>query len=398
MIRTVPILVLIVVSMATSLVAAPNDQVKGTLLIGGKTYKLTQAVAYETKADDEMRLSVVLSDRQISANTVKAALKEGDGSDNNLRLRQPHVRLVFQKSGEIEMCSVWADDEMFNGGGDSLQGQLKLADRRVQGGAKLHFISPLDTVTSFDVQFNLGIGLDAAQQAPSAVPTAPAKPSISGTFIGNGKSAKLAFVSARRGEPFDDKPSILLVFSEKDHAKDNQPDIKASLGAYGSALILSVQEDGSIFGCQVAHAAHDKRGFSAVGAIRAAAFEIRSGGIEGHLTTDGQKTSFGQIWSADLHFVVPFKVEVTAKQTSRPASSGASSADPTRNQFRTITPNMRRRSMSMTYRSRPTSPTSNTRQLWNKSCSRAAVRSRNSLAAFPKHSHRKVGRPTARTW
>ena len=333
MVRTVPMLALVVVvSWANALVAAPENRAKGTLLIGEKTYTLSQAVAYETKADDETRVSVVLSDRKISTDKIKAALRDGDGSDDDLRLTQPHVRLVFQKSGTIETCSVWADNTMFGGGGDSLSGELKMVDGRVEGQAKLHDVSPLDTVTSFDIQFNLLVGLDTKQQAPPAAPTKPVKPSVTGTFLGNGKPAKLAFVSARRGEPFNDEPSIVLVFSEKDHAKDSKPDFKAGFGEYGSALILSVHEDGSIFGCQVAHAAHEKSGFSSIGEIRAAAFDVSSGRIEGHFTTDGEKTTFDETWSVDLKFVVPFQTGTLAKKvpapSARPAARSSATAMP----------------------------------------------------------------------
>ena len=46
-------------------------------------------------------------------------------------------------------------------------------------------------------------------------------------FKGNGKEAKIAYVSAHWQEPFSDKPSIMLVFTEKDHSKDKKPDFNA---------------------------------------------------------------------------------------------------------------------------------------------------------------------------
>ena len=57
-----------------------------------------------------------------------------------------------------------------------------------------------------------------------------ADPAISGKFTGNGKDAKLAFVSAQKGEPFADKPTIVLIFSEMDHSKDRRARIKAGFG------------------------------------------------------------------------------------------------------------------------------------------------------------------------
>ena len=59
---------------------------------------------------------------------------------------------------------------------------------------------------------------------------------ISGQFKGDGKDAKLAFVSAHKGDTFSDKPTFVIVMSEKDHSKDKKPEIKAGFGHYGSAL------------------------------------------------------------------------------------------------------------------------------------------------------------------
>ena len=94
------------------------------------------------------------------------------------------------------------------------------------------------------------------------------KPSVTGTFKGNGKEAKISFVSAHWREPFNDKPSIVLVFTEKDHSKDNKPDFNAAFEKFGSALIISLHEDGGIFGCQVVHSAISKKGFSSTGQIQ----------------------------------------------------------------------------------------------------------------------------------
>ncbi len=82
-------------------------------------------------------------------------------------------------------------------------------------------------------------------------PAANVKPSVTGVFKGNGKEAKLAHVSAHWREPFSDKPSMVLVFIEKDHSKNEKPDFDAGFGKFGSALIISLHEDGDIFGCEV---------------------------------------------------------------------------------------------------------------------------------------------------
>jgi hypothetical protein len=78
-----------------------------------------------------------------------------------------------------------------------------------------------------------------------------------------------------------------LRFTEKDHSKDNKPDFNAAFGKFGSALIISLHDDGEIFACQVVHSAHQKQGFSSIGSIRTNDFTFENGKVQGELTTDG---------------------------------------------------------------------------------------------------------------
>ena len=125
---------------------------------------------------------------------------------------------------------------------------------------------------------------------------------VSGTFKGNGKPAKLAFASARQGETFADKPTFVIVLTEKDHSKEKRPDFKAGFGDFGSALILTLHPDGKIVGCEVAHAAHDKKPFSSVGKIECTEFKVADGDVTGKVTTKGEVKTFGQTWEVDLTF------------------------------------------------------------------------------------------------
>jgi hypothetical protein len=163
--------------------------------------------------------------------------------------------------------------------------------------------------SAFDVHFD--VALLKASDALAATgsrkpgPAADVKPTVTGTFKGNGKEAKLAFVSARWREPFDGKPGIVLVFSEKDHSKDPKPDFNASFGKFGSSLTVSLFEDGSIFGCEVMHTGLKKQGFSSVGTIKTNDFTFENGKVEGELTTDGATEFFGDTWEVNLKFVAP---------------------------------------------------------------------------------------------
>jgi hypothetical protein len=161
----------------------------------------------------------------------------------------------------------------------------------------------------FDVRFDVAL-LRAGESMPATAakkpgPAANVKPSVTGLFKGNGKEAKIAHVSAHWREPFSDKPSMVLVFTEKDHSKDKKPDFDAGFGKFGSALIISLHEDGDIFGCQVVHTAHKKQGFSSIGQIKTNNFEFADGKVQGELTTDGQLEVFGETWEVNLKFVAP---------------------------------------------------------------------------------------------
>jgi hypothetical protein len=164
--------------------------------------------------------------------------------------------------------------------------------------------------SSFDVRFDTKL-VKASEELPAATPKNPAgpaanvKPTVSGVFKGNGKEAKIEFVSAHWTEPFSGKTGILLVFTEKDHSKDKKPDFNASFGKYGSALVISTHEDGSIYGCQVAHSAHKHQGFSSVGNIETADFSFADGKVEGEITTNGPAETFGDTWEVKLKFVAP---------------------------------------------------------------------------------------------
>lgn len=281
----------------------------GTLMLQDKKYSLNHALAYETTANGEDVIAVVLSGQAISSEELKKSmdLEQGGGFAD---FKRPFLILDFTKAGQLKSWSAAA-------GGTSIgrrsagkaTGELKLQDGRVSGKAS----QPRDTEgmfpTAFDVRFDVKL-LAAGESLPPTVikkpgPAANVKPTVTGTFKGNGKEAKLAFVSAHWREPFSDKPSMALVFTEKDHSKDKKPDFKAAFGEFGSALIISLHEDGGIFGCQVVHTAHSKKGFSSIGQIKTDNFKFEEGKVEGELSTDGQAEFFGDTWEVNLKFVVP---------------------------------------------------------------------------------------------
>jgi hypothetical protein len=125
---------------------------------------------------------------------------------------------------------------------------------------------------------------------------------VSGIFKGNDQSAKLAFVSARKGTPLRGQETIKLIFSEKDHSKDEQADLKALFGDYGSALVIGIQLDGKVATCDVRHDAHKQTPISSPTSVKMTEFKNENGQLSGKLTTDGKAEAFGERWEVNLAF------------------------------------------------------------------------------------------------
>jgi hypothetical protein len=288
--------------------AKPAKVAEGTLMVSGKRYPLTQALAYETTINEEELIAVILSGQPVSSETLKEAKeREREGQDSDFK--RPYIKLEFTKAGAFKLWSAGAGNTSLGRRGGNATGELKLQDGRVSGKAS----QPNETEgmfpAGFDIRFDVAL-LRAGESLPAAVikkpgPAANVKPSVTGVFKGNSKEAKLTQVSAHWREPFNNQPSIVLVFTEKDHSKNKKPDFDAAFGKFGSALIISLHEDGGIFGCQVVHTAHKQQGFSSIGQIKTNNFKFADGQVQGELATDGPVEVFGETWEVNLKFVAP---------------------------------------------------------------------------------------------
>ena len=284
----------------------PANGGEGTLMLKSKNYSLKNAVAYETTVDGEEGIAVVVSGPTLSSekiNEARKSEKKGENSD----FRRPYVKLEFTKAGEFKGWGAGAGDVSLGRRRGDATGEIKLQDGRAIGKAS----QPNETEGMFpsglDVRFDVPLLRAGESLAPSKKPgpAANVKPTVTGVFKGNGKDAKLGYVSAHWREPFGDKPSIVLVFTEKDHSKDKKPDFNAGFGKFGSALIVSLHEDGDIFGCEVAHNALKHQNFSSIGKINTNDFEYADGQVKGELTTDGAADVFGETWEVNVKFVAP---------------------------------------------------------------------------------------------
>ncbi len=292
---------------ATGAIAQEKAKVEGTLLLDKKTYTLKQGLAYETMIDNEDAIAVVLSAQAVTSEQLKEARK-AEKENGEPTFNRPFLRLVFKKTGEMKYWSAGAGGTTI-GRHSAAAGDLKVDGGRVTGKAKVSEDPQGMFPSSFDVKFETAL-VKANESLPESTtkkggPAANVPATVSGVFKGNGKEARLAFVSAHWQEPFSGKTGIALVFTEKDHSKEKKPESAAMFGRFGNALIISIFEDGGIYGCQVVHSALKNHGFSSVGNIEAPEFTYADGKVEGVITTNGQLDTFGDTWEVNLKFVAP---------------------------------------------------------------------------------------------
>jgi hypothetical protein len=153
----------------------------------------------------------------------------------------------------------------------------------------------------------------------SGVQLSAADSEVSGVFNGNDQPAKLIFVSARKGTPVGGRDTIKLVFTEKDHSKDEQAASKALFGDYGSALIIGIQPDGKVVTCDILHEAHKQKPISSPASVKMTDFKNEGGQISGRLVTEGKQEAFEQTWEVNLLFKTKApQTEKSACEAGRP--------------------------------------------------------------------------------
>jgi hypothetical protein len=141
---------------------------QGTLVLGDKTYKLDHAVAYPTKTFDEDSVSVIVSPKPIPVDKLKAAIAKGKGSDDSFMFWEPHIKLTYKTSGEIQFCNAWASNNSLSVSGSDLTGRVVIQKDRAGGDAILKQDADSDRKRSFSLQFNTPL-------LPNALPKAAPK-------------------------------------------------------------------------------------------------------------------------------------------------------------------------------------------------------------------------------
>jgi hypothetical protein len=128
---------------------------------------------------------------------------------------------------------------------------------------------------------------------------------IEGDYVANGKQAKLAHGLVVAGKPFSGNPTLELIFTEMDASADDNPEMHAMFGNFGSSLVITLMKaaDGySIIGCVFGHQALEHSGASAIGIVSAVDVRESEGRISGQLVTGADADVFGEAVKVDLKF------------------------------------------------------------------------------------------------
>jgi hypothetical protein len=285
-----------------SIASAAEAGSQGLLNAGGRKHVLKSVVALLGHFDNETRYIVLVTGQNLSKELLAQIEKEEAEESIDSLLDQPYLRAVFLESGELRSLAGKGGGLNFFTQQKPLEGSAKIEKDRIKGEVKLVQTGDFakEAILTFDVQ----IGASSSSNPVKLDP--PVTASVKGKFTGDGKEGNLKFVSVQMTEPFSDKEAIEVIFAEQDHRKSSRPGFDAGFRKFGNALILKMFTiDGGIFGCEVAHSAHDKSPFSSVGSIKMQEFDLSGGNLKGRVTTDGVADAIGQKWEVDLTFAAP---------------------------------------------------------------------------------------------
>lgn len=208
----------------------PNE---GTVIMDGKTFKLTSVIAYEVVLGGQWTTKIIATQKPVKQDILLAKLKntgknedqvqqEGEG----LNLPQPFLQVELDEGDDRpDRMSLRADNTPGGGSGDELSGTALVEDGRARGTVKLK-----EPGSFFDKAYTAEISFDVAVLTRDSTPakrlTDAPKLANSGTLTMGNKTYKLPNVVAYEMKFFDD-PVTAVVFSEKPL---NMVKLKAAVG------------------------------------------------------------------------------------------------------------------------------------------------------------------------
>lgn len=207
----------------------PKIPSEGAVVMDGKTFKLTNIIAFEAFEDDQWLTKIVATQSPIKQESLLAKLKKSgtDKDENNSTQSwpQPHLQVVLDENDKPWRLNLLAGGTPGGGSGDSLTGTALVEDGRARGTVRLKEPgSFFDKVYTAEISFDVSV-LTRDSTPAKRLANAPKLENSGKLTIGN-KIYALANAVAFEMKRFDE-PMTTVVLSEKplDMTK-----LKAALG------------------------------------------------------------------------------------------------------------------------------------------------------------------------
>jgi hypothetical protein len=114
-----------------------KSEATGTLTLGGKTYKLANALAYENTVSNRKSTVVILSEKPLDLAKLKQSFKK-NGNDEDFFPFDAHVKLTFREAdkGALSQLAIYADgDNVIRIGDENVKAMATFKDGTAKGSA-----------------------------------------------------------------------------------------------------------------------------------------------------------------------------------------------------------------------------------------------------------------------
>ncbi|MBX3421130.1 MAG: hypothetical protein KF752_06195 [Pirellulaceae bacterium] len=188
-----------------------------TIVMDGKTYTLSNVIAYEVFEDGEWSTKVVATQRPVKQQSLLANLKQTgtdkSADESSLSWPQPFVSITLDEDDKPKRLNLQADKTPGNGTGSDLSGDALVENGRARGSVQLKEPgSFFDKVYTAEISFD--VPLLTRQSSPAKLLVDAPKLANSGTLKMGDKTYNLSNVVAYAMKQFD-KPMTTIVLSEK---------------------------------------------------------------------------------------------------------------------------------------------------------------------------------------
>ena len=128
---------------------------------------------------------------------------------------------------------------------------------------------------------------------------------VEGVYRADGELADIQHVISHRGAPFGGSATTVLIFSNKDASKDDQPENHAGKGVFGDTVVVTLAraENGyEAIGSVFVHSKLKHPGISGTGLLHIENMSVKGNMLSGRIYTDPNGDLFSEPIQVNLNF------------------------------------------------------------------------------------------------